>query len=552
MYDNITINTFFYFIIEKNNIIVTTVVDKSELRKKIIINGLTTISTIYSFKKFLSRNGKIDGTIYELTSCLNMMRHLCNSEGEYGKTISTSPNKNETHIFKMLGNFDNILYGCINSKVLLNKFLNFCSMTEFNAENTFECLYNMCEIPYNNVEDIFDLSYSYKWNTNYLDKDILPNSFIVCVKFNNTGNRSIEYTFGGPGNMVFDREDKIWITNNVVQETTGSSNTVNILNKDGTPCEFSPIIMDYPMGSGYGIATNSSGTIITVGNFGWGGVDPTYPISNFTYNGIKLPDSNYGGILQYVQGIIYDRNDNLWVCSNGNSRISVFFKNNPNNYIYYDIESQLKPFHLKQDHLDNNIVVSCQTNVIKFKLNTDKLEVVFSTFISNYASLLGLDLDSQDNIYVCNSTENMVVKINKNGDVLQNINNNSIITPWGCTINNNKLFTANFGSSSYTNDINKNTDNNGYYSISCSDLIGNEISPDTGYLIQSGGEEVLLSNFKPLLGPVKCYYPLMRQTACHFDKFGYMWVTNNWKPPFLNDVIDNPGGDGLLCFYGLQ
>ena len=32
---------------------------------------------------------------------------------------------------------------------------------------------------------------------------------------------------------------------------------------------------------------------------------------------------------------------------------------------------------------------------------------------------------------------------------------------------------------------------------------------------------------------------------------GNVWVTNNWKPSGLNDLIKNPGGDGMVIFVGL-
>ena len=130
--------------------------------------------------------------------------------------------------------------------------------------------------------------------------------------------------------MVFDKDDKIWFTNNVIQGTTGSSDYSIILEKNGLPFKLSPLDAGYVMGSGFGITINSTKTIITIGNFGWGGVYPTYPITNINYNGTIYPPNNYSGILEYVQGVIYDRNDNLWVCSNGNSRVALFYNNNPN------------------------------------------------------------------------------------------------------------------------------------------------------------------------------------------------------------------------------
>jgi sugar lactone lactonase YvrE len=558
--NNISDYAIFYFSVFYMKIKLINIVSKSTVTNNYIItiNSITTISNIYAFNNFLSNDGTLNGTEYEYSSCLTMANNISTYNGYYSTVISSNPNANETHIFRMLGNIENIIYGCVRDKtdVILNLFLTYTDINNIGLSNmnTFIALYNMCNYPANNVSNIFNLSHFYIYNQNYLSEDVLPNSFIIAIKFNNSGNTDINFTFGGPGNMIIDKEDKIWITNNVVQGTIYSSNYVIILNKDGTPYKLSPIDVGYTMGSGFGITINSSKTIITIGNLGWGGVDPTYPITNITYNGDILPASNYSDILNYVQGVTYDRNDNLWVCSYGNSRIALFYKNNPNNFDYYQLDTDLTPFCIKQDKLDDDIVSSCGSNVVKVRIGANGLEEVFNTQIDGATKLLGLDLDYNDNIYLASSSYNSIVKLNSSGELLQNISNNSIFDPWSCTVNNNTLFITNFGCSEVTNKYNNIYGINGYYSVGCCDLSGNMISPDNGYLIQSGGDPVLLSNGDNLFinDTVTCYYPLMRQTSCLFDRFGNLWVTNNWKPPFIVDALNNPGGDGMVVILGLS
>jgi len=43
----------------------------------------------------------------------------------------------------------------------------------------------------------------------------------------------------------------------------------------------------------------------------------------------------------------------------------------------------------------------------------------------------------------------------------------------------------------------------------------------------------------------------MRATSAQIDMAGNVWVANNWKPNFLDDVAFNPGGDGIVIFIGL-
>ncbi|WP_449398087.1 hypothetical protein [Chryseobacterium wanjuense] len=84
--------------------------------------------------------------------------------------------------------------------------------------------------------------------------------------------------------------------------------------------------------------------------------------------------------------------------------------------------------------------------------------------------------------------------------------------------------------------------------------------------VPTGGAEVTLSNGKPLYGiqtkpnkqdsrlePVQmhCYQPIMRLTSTNIDGAGNLWCMNNWKPSALVDVLDNPGGDGVVIFLGI-
>ena len=66
----------------------------------------------------------------------------------------------------------------------------------------------------------------------------------------------------------------------------------------------------------------------------------------------------------------------------------------------------------------------------------------------------------------------------------------------------------------------------------------------------SGGEQVRLASGKPLYWPIKVpsYKPLMRATATQIDMAGNVWVTNNWKPSAINNLLVNPGGDGMVIF----
>jgi hypothetical protein len=53
----------------------------------------------------------------------------------------------------------------------------------------------------------------------------------------------------------------------------------------------------------------------------------------------------------------------------------------------------------------------------------------------------------------------------------------------------------------------------------------------------------------PIIHP--CYAPLMRITSSSIDRAGNLWVMNNWKPSAAIDLLQNPGGDGIVIFIGV-
>jgi hypothetical protein len=88
--------------------------------------------------------------------------------------------------------------------------------------------------------------------------------------------------------------------------------------------------------------------------------------------------------------------------------------------------------------------------------------------------------------------------------------------------------------------------------------------------LPTGGDQVMLANGFPLYGHVTdfeyalsqnveidipvyipCYSPLMRITSSTIDGAGNLWVINNWKPSAAIDLLENPGGDGIVIFLGI-
>jgi hypothetical protein len=82
---------------------------------------------------------------------------------------------------------------------------------------------------------------------------------------------------------------------------------------------------------------------------------------------------------------------------------------------------------------------------------------------------------------------------------------------------------------------------------------GDPVSPETGWTLPSGGDEVRLHNGDPLYAPLKLksFDPIERVTSVNVDAAGNVWAANNWKPSWAVDVLKNPGGDAMVVFVGL-
>ena len=145
----------------------------------------------------------------------------------------------------------------------------------------------------------------------------IPNQWTLSIKTNDSGSKN--FLIGGPAYVVFDKNDRAWLNNNVIQGTPNSSAFCSVFNPDGTPWKKSPIFGGCLLGAAFGIATNNTGDRIYVGNFGWG---PTQcnpiegSISVITAKGkVESPPNGFTNELNRVQGMAFESHGNLWMAS---------------------------------------------------------------------------------------------------------------------------------------------------------------------------------------------------------------------------------------------
>lgn len=166
-------------------------------------------------------------------------------------------------------------------------------------------------------------------------------------------------------------------------------------------------------------------------------------------------------------------------------------------------------------------------------------------------------IDKEGHAWAVASALDGVSALDTNGTLLETFKGGGISKPWSVAVDSrDNIWVANFG------DVVQRD-----FKFRISELcgaakdnypaghnsMGDPITPDTGYSLPSGGDEVRLHSGKPINYPfkIKSYKPLMRLTAVLIDMAGNVWAINNWKADAFLNAKSNPGGDGVVIFVGL-
>jgi hypothetical protein len=399
-----------------------------------------------------------------------------------------------------------------------------------------------------------------------------PDAWTVVVKVNDTG--SLRHLFGGPANVAFDSRGYAWITNNVVQGTTGSSRFNVVLRPDGRPSDGtagtprSPLIGGGILGAGFGVCTAPDDTV-WFGNFGWGGDDPgptgTGSLSHFAADGTPLsgPTGIQAGT-DRVQGVAADPDNNVWVCSFGNDRVYVLPGGDPTRAVYFQEPDKSAPFDV-QIAADGTAWVTnsgglqseADSSVATYRLVGEAVE---QQWIKPFGhSLKGLSLDSLGNAWIASGGDDCVYLLDATGEIKGTFTGGGgIHHPWSTVVDGeDNVFVANFGpeifGSDYTHGAVTKLAGANPVTRPSGHETGEPISSDSGFTVPSAGQEVLLADGTPLYGvPHRpSFAPLQRVTGVNIDRAGNLWAINNWKPDFDIDSSSNPGGDGICIFVGL-
>ncbi|HEX2076142.1 MAG TPA: hypothetical protein VHG08_00485 [Longimicrobium sp.] len=555
-----------------------------EVAGPIVINELTTVAAAFSMAQF-AQGTSIAGNAFGLRIAAMMNDNLVDTlTGEPSAVLQNPPNADQTNTLRSTRSLANLVAACVRRRPGVEaRFTVFTTpLGHVPAPGTFQGLLNIARYPANNAKALYNQSQGVP-SVYSPPLFSAPDAWTLAVKVNDSGAvRAPEAgdqfcMFGGPANIVFDRNGYAWIANNVFQGTPNSGNFIIVLQPDGKPARggnglpTSPVFGGGLQGPGWGITIDPN-QHVWVGNFGWGNPETEFPqvgsVSEFKPDGTPL--SIYGGYYgdwNRAQAVVSDADGNIWIASFGSGEV-VLYPSDRSGQSTAPAGTGTFGIALARD---GTAWVSAgggglgwptafDGSVSRFRLDGTKLTQVGESVTVGKANKV-IAVDSLGNAWLASGGDNTVYQFNKEGQQVGAFSGvGGMDAPWGlCVDGDDHVWVGNFGAlgpeSDYTYagltklaGANPATRPAGLNT-------GDPISPPTGYTLPSAGDPVLLNNGDPLYRDgTECYSPFMRTTSCQIDQAGNVWVVNNWKPRFetaFEPNCGNPGGDGVVIFVGL-
>ncbi|WP_309396906.1 hypothetical protein [Cerasicoccus maritimus] len=554
-----------------------------DLPANIVVNEQTTVAGAYASAQ-MTEDGKISGTALELSIAAGMSANLVDiTTGGDTSVMLEGPNSDQTNSLRTLHSLANVLNACVNSEAITADFLQKATPPGYSTPSTTaEAMSFLAQRPATNASDIYQISRLVAEYDRTLTAEV--ESWVIAVKVNQSGSDDPENWFGGPANVGFDSKGYAWVANNVVQGGTESAKIVMVLKPNGQPSDGSdnrpqsPISGGGILGVGWGVSVDSQDRV-WFGNFGWGTETSSYPtqaregngsVAQFAVEGeaISPDDGFFQGPLS-VQGIEPDADDNIWIASLGNDSLFFFPDGDPyrSKAVYQYTNAGPFGIGVRPDGevwMSNSggIAGKYQSSIARFKLDENgNPEQVFLKEVGDTLKVVASD--SYGNAWLASQGDSMVYVFaaDATGDddpIGAYTAIGGLDGPWGlCVDGDDNVWIGNFGSLTPGEFGDGRVTQLGGANAATRPPgvgMGDAMSPDGGFRVESAGEQVLLpDNQTPLYGDGEppSYAPQMRSTSVQIDRAGNLWTFNNWKPPFLNDYINNPGGDGLLIFVGL-
>lgn len=245
----------------------------TEADDTVALSERLTVATAYSFARFLKveagGNVVISDPNQALQIAYGMKNNFVATDGTLSDVIRSSPNGMETNSYAMLNSLSNLVYYSLTSAAV---YADFTRLTR--AGSLLESLLNLALEPFTKVRAIYALTsqreqvYAPSLPSLEPPASPIPEQWTLTIKVNDSGAEN--FMIAGVGNVAFDKNDRVWLTNNFRQGTPNSSTFCVILEPDGSPAPFSPLFGGGLLGAGFGVTSDPTGETIYIGNYGWG------------------------------------------------------------------------------------------------------------------------------------------------------------------------------------------------------------------------------------------------------------------------------------------
>jgi sugar lactone lactonase YvrE len=438
------------------------------------------------------------------------------------------------------------------------------------APNTLRTLISIARNPWHDVRGLMRLSHQVQLRYQpALTRKQRPPAWTLALRF-----EGVPETMNGPGNIAIDARGSLWVINNYEY-------TRNPL---GNPCageqllRFTPTGRGFPgspyegggiNGAGFGVSFDPKGRL-WVGNFGFEAKDctttsPKNSVSLFNAKGEALsPDLQrasveikgktvevtkggfeQGGIDQ-PQGVVSDREGNVWIANCGNSSVTHYAEGEPEvaTNIGSGVTGLQAPFDIAVNTGGTAFVTGNGSDSVAI-LGPNGVPTANSPVTGHGLHRpMGIAADSRGYMWVSNSAKvvlgfcpeafppqegagkGSVVLIKPNGEPFRErpFKGAGMETPWGIAVDGkDTVWVANF--------------------------TGQRLSQVCGArpkLCPPGKREIGKA-ISPS-GRGYAFDGLTRNTGVQVDPSGNVWLANNWKQKAIQT---NPGGYQLVAYLGI-
>lgn len=547
---------------------------------RVVVNERTTVATGNAFAQFV-KGRSVTGNSVGMINAVRMARNLADpATGNAGVVVSRTPNGSETTTYTTFNSLANAVAACVAGDGACVALLDAGRPPGGAApDNILQALANIVKhpsFPTSGPDPIFELA-----RIDPLYQPALaarPTSWLIFLKI--TGGfysqQNSSNLMDGPGNFAIDEAGYVYVDTNYMPQPIGTyacaSNRAVKLTPWGENAPNSPFLGGGLSGQGFGVAFDPSNRL-WIGNFGF--QDPPCEftpqaatknsVSAFTRDGTALsgPQGYTQGNISWPQGIVSDRQGNVWIASCGNDSVTLYPQGDPAQARNIALgppppagQPALKPFGTVVDAQGNLWVTANKANAMYVLAPSGAiLDVLPGTYQGRnvISKPIGNAIDSRGNVWVANSdwldspcpTRNdlgnaahpsvtMYRASDRTPQPGSPFNGGGITLPWGVTVDgDDTVWVLNFGATppGPHNDPSLVTGLSrlcGADTSKCAPGMqtGDPISPPTGY--QSDA--------------------LQRMTAGAVDPSGNLWVTNNWKIDV--DPFQNPGGNAVVIVVG--